>query len=979
MKHFTFFLLAISACFATSELHAQAGACPYPVIYVHGWNGNQDSWKPSYDESSFKAIWGGGTLPNEKIFWAMPNATDTHGYYQDCCCPLVFGACLCGQCTYLDEDNRNDNINGPNGTWQGTGSGADDVQWIFADEDNVLQSGCVYAINFNTGKNANNTIRRDPGLLDDHTAPCDDCSENNEAAILKQGYALKQAIAAVLAANPTKKKVILVGHSMGGLCIREYLQRTTSGGAHRWWVDPSSPDGHKVARVLTAGTPHRGSNSFESVFGRQSNPEGDDAHPEEEDIHRNTFPDLNSEAVRDLRYKYTAWFGSDIAGLYLYGGNETYMADGTYWSEDVDCDGDDTSPSVIGINQAGSPVWDGTTDNTAMPLPTNIKYTWFVTNQIGGALSTCKYQNYGCAGDGVVDDERQWIYSGGSGKTEDFVDGLSVSVPFDGVANRLSDRITSENRVFHTSQPEDIDYHVHGIDEGDYPYFAWDINLGTKYAGIVQLPADRRPADGNRTANQDKDWYVFEVPSNTRGIKVTVRPNSSRAGRIDFYDNPATYETGNSTNFKTFPSGTATDQVLKAVGCFAAGNKYYVRVQHDGIVRNDWKNPFTIKVETFNVDIPTAIGVYTATNETRDGSGWTHYWKDAAAAPATTNDLLLLSIKKDATVNIPTNAVIHGVSGDIATAVDLSTAAYRPTPNWYVMDRYWYVSPTTQPGASGVNVRFYYTDTDYNAVANAANSNGGSVTDHADLLFYKFTTASGIDPNPATGHLGAVLGDALYPSFINDVCVADNYAEMNVSSFSGGGGGGGGGLPVELTRFEGKRVDNSILLEWATAYERNSDKFVIEKATKDLRFNPIGEVSAKGNSSSLVNYQFVDTNPSEGNNYYRLVQFDRDGTSSSSKVASVRYSNMKGISIDGLRPIPAKESVTATVTADAFGKSFVTVYDALGRKVMEFQNDLHEGQNDIDIDIAALAKGMYVVQVTRESDSLSAIKKFIKD
>lgn len=971
----TYLILLCALPFA--KIAAQVGECPYPIIYVHGWNGTHESFEPTYNNTDFKNIWGGGALPNEKIFWAMPNASDTHVYYEDCCLvdPWCWTSC---RRWVLDENGRNDNINGTNGTWQGTGSGADDVQWIFADEDNVLQAGCTYAINFNTGKNSNNTIRRDPGLLDAHTAPCDDCSENNEAAILKQGYALKQAIAAVLAANPTKKKVVLVGHSMGGLCSREYLQRKTSGGTPRWWVDPASADGHKVARVLTVGTPHRGSNSFESLAGRHANPQlnedehGDDSTP------RNTVPDLNSEAVRDLRYKYTSLLGSDMAGVYLYGGNEANMANGTYWSEDVDCDGDDTSPSVVGINQAGSPVWDGTRDNTAMPLPTNVRYTWFVTNQIGGALSTCKYKNYGCGGDGVVDDERQWIYTGGSGKTEDFVDGLSTAAPSDGVANRLSDRITSENRVFHTDQPSDIDYHVHGIDEGDYPAFAWEINPNVKYAGIVQLPADVRPSDGNRAANQDKDWYVFQLPTTARGVKITVRPNSSRAGRIDFYHNPTSYEIADAANAKTFAAGTSTDQILKVVGCFAANTKYYVRVTHNGIVRNDWKAPFTIKVETMNVDIPTTTNLYTATNETLDANGWTHYWKDATASPTTTNDLLLLSIKKDATVVIPTNGVQHGVSGNIANAVDLSSAAYKPTPSWFVMNRYWFVNPTTQPASGGVDVRFYYTNTDFTAVQTAANGTGGSILTHSDLLFYKFTTASNINPNPALGHTGAVLGDALYPSFIKDVCVTDNYAEMNISSFSGGGGGGGGGLPVELTRLNGKRIGEQIELTWETVSEVNSDKFVVEKAVKNARFTPIGEVVAKGNSSEQTIYRFTDKTPSEGNNYYRLIQFDRDGKTVTSKVVSVLFSNKKGIEINSIRPVPADDVIYTNLQADKFGVVVVSIFDALGRRVVMQTTTLNEGENNLSFDVSNLSTGVYMLHIARQDDGVTNIKKFTK-
>ena len=91
-----------------------------------------------------------------------------------------------------------------------------------------------------------------------------------------------------------------------------------------------------------------------------------------------------------------------------------------YWSIDVNCDGDDDD-EILGINENGehqgfADIWDGTIDNPLMPLPANIKYTYYVSDA-----------------DGVVDDARQWLYEGGSGETADYNTGNSVSVPHDGI------------------------------------------------------------------------------------------------------------------------------------------------------------------------------------------------------------------------------------------------------------------------------------------------------------------------------------------------------------------------------------------------------------------------------------------------------------------------------------------------------------------------------------------------------------------
>ena len=154
---------------------------------------------------------------------------------------------------------------------------------------------------------------------------CSSSGSSNESAIVKQGYALKFAIAKVLAATRAEK-VVLLGHSMGGLAIREYLQNDEN-----WQYDGK----HHVAKIVTIGTPHGGSNltstlNIGSVFGNRE----------------------NSEAVRDLRTFYLSGYN----GIYLFGGyeNSTTMFRGIppYDNYDVNCNGK-IEDLIIGLNQRG--------------------------------------------------------------------------------------------------------------------------------------------------------------------------------------------------------------------------------------------------------------------------------------------------------------------------------------------------------------------------------------------------------------------------------------------------------------------------------------------------------------------------------------------------------------------------------------------------------------------------------------------------
>ena len=80
-------------------------------------------------------------------------------------------------------------------------------------------------------------------------------SDNQGLSFDVQGGELAAIIKAVLAANPGKTKVLLVGHSTGGLAAREYLQ----GLARELNAVTTIPYREDVAKLITVGTPHQGS------------------------------------------------------------------------------------------------------------------------------------------------------------------------------------------------------------------------------------------------------------------------------------------------------------------------------------------------------------------------------------------------------------------------------------------------------------------------------------------------------------------------------------------------------------------------------------------------------------------------------------------------------------------------------------------------------------------------------------------------
>jgi PKD repeat protein len=371
--------------------------------------------------------------------------------------------------------------------------------------------------------------------------------------------------------------------------------------------------------------------------------------------------------------------------------------------------------------------------------------------------------------------------------------------------------------------------------------------------------------------------------------------------------------------------------------------------------------------------IPTAVGTYTATDECTDVYGWTHYIDNAGTPTDISDDLLLLSIQKDGTVDISPNQVTVGVTA-VGGAVDLSTAGYVATgESWFAMNRYWDVVPTSQPGVGGVNVRFYYTGVDYSGVETDVNTAEGTtvIASHNDLYFYKFTTGSGVNPNPVLGHVGGDPSNFVLLSSSSSAFNKDFQAEFNVLSFSGGGGGGGSApppLPVELLYFDGTKQGDGVLLEWVTETEINNDYFVLERSKDGREFSPITEIAGAGDSQTRTYYNHLDENPYQGANYYRLRQVDFDGSVAYSEVVLVYFGDNSELFVN---PNPSTGEILLSYQSPRSEIVTYRVHDVKGRLLKMAELESQEGMNDFPLSLD-LPIGVYVISVQTSTQVLAS-------
>lgn len=185
-------------------------------------------------------------------------------------------------------------------------------------------------------------------------------------------------------------------------------------------------------------------------------------------------------------------------------------------------------------------------------------------------------------------------------------------------------------------------------------------------------------------------------------------------------------------------------------------------------------------------------------------------------------------------------------------------------------------------------------------------------------------------------------------------------------------------LPMDLITFEATRVGKEVQLNWITENELEVDYYTLEKSNDGVQFEAINEQKAKGNGRSNNNrYNYLDTKPFVGVNYYRLGQVDVDGTQTYSKVLAVNFEE-KAQPVITLAPNPAHDNLTVDYVTSEEGTISIQVYDVIGQ-LMSSSTDLsvEKGANSILLNIRAYPNGVYILRVKQGGQAIT--RRFVKD
>ncbi len=156
--------------------------------------------------------------------------------------------------------------------------------------------------------------------------------------------------------------------------------------------------------------------------------------------------------------------------------------------------------------------------------------------------------------------------------------------------------------------------------------------------------------------------------------------------------------------------------------------------------------------------------------------------------------------------------------------------------------------------------------------------------------------------------------------------------------------------------------DHSVLVQWATTTETNSDFFTIERSKDGREWESLGHVPGAGNSAVPVSYSMVDRNPIYGGSYYRLKQTDFDGVYAHSRVKVIDVGSNGETLL-----YPSLTGNSFTVQGPAVNGEHLTVYNVLGQDVTGMvQVTPRLESNLISLNTSGLYPGVYIVQVAEQ-------------
>ncbi|WP_460543757.1 immunoglobulin domain-containing protein [Echinicola sediminis] len=182
-------------------------------------------------------------------------------------------------------------------------------------------------------------------------------------------------------------------------------------------------------------------------------------------------------------------------------------------------------------------------------------------------------------------------------------------------------------------------------------------------------------------------------------------------------------------------------------------------------------------------------------------------------------------------------------------------------------------------------------------------------------------------------------------------------------------------LPIGWRFFEGQEYPFGNKLKWSPSSSQSISRFEVERASVELNWKKLEEVGGGEAGGEVFDYEYVDRNPDNGANYYRIKAFLENGKMEVSEIVRIVNSGNRRTDSFTISPNPV---LTRPKIHNESGNSFqnleVYVLNSGGEEVYRTQlKNLEAWSNALLDEHPMLNPGIYVYCV-RTPYSISRIK-----
>jgi hypothetical protein len=179
--------------------------------------------------------------------------------------------------------------------------------------------------------------------------------------------------------------------------------------------------------------------------------------------------------------------------------------------------------------------------------------------------------------------------------------------------------------------------------------------------------------------------------------------------------------------------------------------------------------------------------------------------------------------------------------------------------------------------------------------------------------------------------------------------------------------------PISWLAFTAQKNKLHTQLNWKVNGDEETVQYDVQRRNVlTPNFETIHKTTKKVNND---NYEFLDTEPYFGVNFYRIAAIQQDGTISYSSIEKISFENNTEFFV---YPNPVISEVKLLIGVELSQDVKVKIVDATGRLVKMITTRVEKGINNVTINGNDLSSGSYIIQVETQTDNKLLSKEFVK-